>query len=123
MNDGIDRQYKDGVPLHNQHQWGETMTVDDFVFEKRPLSDLPTLDTGDADIDLHSWLDDFDGEEQWISDDDEGFVVQAAVVVRNCFIIWQDEPLTDDDKRVAVSEYKETVQRLRMERGEIPVED
>ena len=99
------------------------MTVDDFVFEKRPLSDLPTLDTGDADIDLHSWLDDFDGEDQRICDDDEGFVVQAAVVFRNCFIIWQDEPLTDDDKRVAVSEYKETVQRLRMERGEIPVED
>jgi hypothetical protein len=65
------------------------------------LSELPG--TGD----LSQWLADFMGDDQWY----EGSpVTQAAVIRGNRIIIWQDEPLTEDDKRSAVAEYEATME-------------
>jgi hypothetical protein len=76
------------------------MRVQDCTFEQRLLSDLPT--TGD----IVSWLADFDGGDQWY----EGSpVTKAAVVLGDHIIMWQDKPLTDEDKRDAVAEYKDSV--------------
>jgi hypothetical protein len=76
------------------------MKVEDCTFEQRPLRELP-------DGDLSQWLADFNGEDQWY----EGSpVTQAAVVLGDYIIIWQDEPLTDEDKRSAVAEYESTME-------------
>ena len=87
------------------------MRVDDFTFELRPLNELPY----DNDGDLIEWLADFGGQDQWVTDGDDGHITQAAVIVGCDIIIWQDEPLTDQDMRNAVAEYQETETRLLAE--------
>jgi hypothetical protein len=72
------------------------MQVEDFTFEQRPLSELP-------DSDLSQWLADFNGDDQWY--DEGNHVTRAAVVLGDHIIIWQDESLTDEDKKDAVAEY------------------
>lgn len=76
-----------------------------FSFEQRPTSELPRDD-------LSQWLADFHGDDQWVSDD--GHVTEAAVVLGDHIILWQDRPLTDDDKRSAVAAYRETETRHRI---------
>jgi hypothetical protein len=66
------------------------------------LNDLPTPDNGD----LISWLADFGGDDQWVESGPDG-VSGAAVVLGDRIIIWQDEPLTDEEKRIAIAEYQE----------------
>jgi hypothetical protein len=73
---------------------------DHFTFEQRPLSELP-------DSDLSQWLADFHGDDQWQVADDR--VTQAVVVQGHHIIIWQDAPLTDEDKKDAVAEYEHTI--------------
>ena len=76
------------------------MRIDEFTFEQRPLRELP-------DGNLSQWLADFRGDDQWY----EGSPVTQAVVIRgNRIIIWQDEPLTDEDKQSAVAEYEDTME-------------
>lgn len=76
------------------------MRVEEFAFEQRPLSELP--DSG-----LSQWLADFDGDDQWYAG---GPVTQAAVVLGDHIIIWQDRPLSDEDKRSAVAAYQDTLE-------------
>lgn len=75
------------------------MRVEDFTFEQRPLSALPTTS------DLISWLADFGGDDQWVDGDE-----QAVVVLGDHIIVWKDGPLTDEDKRSAVAEYEDTLE-------------
>jgi hypothetical protein len=77
---------------------------DDFSFEQRPLSELP-------ESDLSQWLAEFHGDDQWQVADDR--VTQAVVVRGHHIIIWQDEPLTDEDKKDAVAEYEQTMSEIR----------
>ncbi len=73
---------------------------DHFTFEQRPLSELP-------DSDLSQWLAEFHGDDQWQVADEH--VTQAVVVQDHHIIIWQDEPLTDKDKKDAIAEYEQTI--------------
>ena len=77
------------------------MRVEDFSFEERPLSELP-------DSDLSQWLADFHGDDQWKVEEGDN-VIQAVVVLGNHIIFWQDQPLTDEDKKDAVAEYEESM--------------
>ena len=76
----------------------ERISVDNYRFEQRPLSELPASD-------VHEWLAGFHGDDQWVDSDDHG--TYAVVVLGNHIVIWQDEPLTDDDKWATVAEYEE----------------
>jgi hypothetical protein len=61
------------------------------------LSELP-------EFGLSQWLADFGGDDQWWTGSEA-----AAVVRGNHIIMWQDEPLTDADKKDAVAEYERTL--------------
>jgi hypothetical protein len=76
------------------------MRVEDYSIEQRPLIDLPTHRNGD----LISWLGDFGGDDQWVVGGEN--VTQPVVVLGDHIIVWQDEPLTDGDKKDAVSEHE-----------------
>ena len=80
------------------------MKVEDFTFEERPLS---------LDGDLISWLGNLGGDDQWVVAGK-----QAVLIVGDHIIVWQDEPLTDEEKRDAVAEYGETV-AAEMEKEEM----
>jgi hypothetical protein len=82
------------------------LRVEEFTFERRPASDLPEDNLG-------QWLADFHGDDQWYCTD-AGGVTEAALVLGDHIILWQDRPLTDEDKRSAVAEYEETADRHRI---------
>ena len=88
----------DGVPLSRACGRAKEHTL--CSFEQRPLSELP-------DSDLGQWLADFHGDDQWQVVDDH--VIRAVVVLGDHFIIWQDGPLTETDKKEAVAEYEESM--------------
>jgi hypothetical protein len=89
-----------------QHGDDIAAKVEEFTFERRPLSDLPKDN-------LSQWLADFHGDDQWCSAD-AGGVTEAVVVLGDHIILWHDRPLTDEDKRSAVAEYRETETRHRL---------
>jgi hypothetical protein len=82
---------------------GMTMRVDDFTYGQRPLSELP--DDDDLACSLHE---EFESDDQWVDTDAE-HVIQAVVVCGGHIIIWQDKPLTDEDKQNAVAEHEEAM--------------
>ena len=73
------------------------MKVEDFSFEQRSSTELPTSG-------LSQWLADFNGDDQWYEEGNHG--TKAAVVLGDHIIVWQDGPLTDEDKRNAIAEYQ-----------------
>lgn len=77
------------------------MRFEDFSFEQRPLSDLPTLDYEE----VLSWLVDFNANDQWVSGNE--YVIEAALVRGEDITVWQDEPLTDSDMLEIVEEQLE----------------
>ena len=89
----------------------DTLRFEDFSFEQRPLSELPTLE------ELH---DDFSGNDRWVDGEGEG----GGLVFRNHIIIWQDEPLTDSDMLAIVEEQLERREedRLSEQRDQITEE-
>ena len=91
----LDREWD----LASESAWESApkLCVEDFTFEHRPVSELAT------ESDVISSLAEFNGDDQWT--DGRG----AAVVRGNHIIMWQDEPLTDADKKDAVAEYERTL--------------
>ena len=83
----------------------DTLRFDDFSFEQRPLSELPTGE---------ELGNDFSGDDQWVDGDGEG----GGLVYGNHIIVWQDEPLTDSDMLEIVEEQLERREEDRLDEEE-----
>ena len=87
------------------------MRFEDFSFEQRPLSELPTLE---------ELVNDFNGDDQWVDGEGEG----GGLVFDDHIIVWQDELLTTSEMLSIAEEQLERREedRLAEQRDQITEE-